>query len=420
MSEFIKEDSFIPIKQFNCSNCGASLEVWSKRAKYTGCSYCGSLLDPQSEDFQVLGALGDPGSYPSYTFLEVGMIGEFRDKKYQIIARTRWEMDYKERWMEDGEVGYSDEIWYYDEWLLLSEQKTYLYLIEDKDGFYASQEVIPNRPILPPSSNEWIKFFDHHAERPIQEIGQARVVFFEGESNYKIKTDDVIHFASYNYKGQTHIVEYRLDRETGKYVEIEFFEEEKVSRTKILKAFRNNPQAQKVFAKKLKWYNAMLISIGALIGFLGLLLSTVLMKETPVFEQRFKVDNIYQDSMMVSDPIKIASSGVYNLKLINGLTSSASTAFSVIYIMDVEASPLRALQGNFTGTSSQSVNKIVKIDQEQMLSAKIFIQKSAQTAGDVKFSISKVPLISRYFVIGLIICLISIFVFLAFWQNVKS
>ncbi len=420
MSESIKENTFTPIKQFDCPNCGSALEVFNKRAKYTGCTYCGSLLDPRSEDYKILAALGKPESYPPLTFLEVGMVATFQGKKFQIIARTRWEMDYQERWAEEGETGYSDEHWVYDEWLLLSEQMTYLYLIEDKEGFYTSSEVIPDHPMLPSKGNDWIKFYRHHSKRPIQEIGLAQVVFFEGESNYKIRTEDQIHFASYNYKGKTHIVEYRLDRKTGEYQEIEFFEEEKIYYNHILKAFADNPQAKKVFEKRDKWYQAMLVSVGAMVSFIVLILAAAFWKETPVFEQKFAVDQVLQDSTMKSNVFSVEQNGAYNLKLVNNLSSKSSNVFAVAYVMDEAQNPLRALQANFTGTNTSSESQIVQIDGNRALSIQLFVQKSANSVGHVKFEITKVHMLSRYYVIGAILSMIMIFVFLAMWQSVKS
>ncbi len=191
-----QENKLASVKQFNCSGCGSALEVFNPRAKYIACQYCGNVLDNASEEHQILMTLSPPDQHKPFSFIKVGLVATFFDKKYQVIARTRWQQDYQEYWEEEGETGYSDELWIYDEWLMISEQRTYFYLIEDQDGYYISNEIIPDKPNLPSNDSYW-SFMKNHKNQIIREHGVAQVVYFEGESNYQIKINDSIRFAAF-------------------------------------------------------------------------------------------------------------------------------------------------------------------------------------------------------------------------------
>ena len=151
MSAAIKTQSQLAaVKQFNCTNCGSALEVLHPRAKYISCQYCGSVLDTNSEDHQILKALDPPKKHKPLSFIRLGQTANFDGMKHQVIARTRWRMKYKEYWYEEGDSGYSDEIWIYDEWLLMAEDRTYFYLVEDKEGFHIVEDIVPHHPVLLP------------------------------------------------------------------------------------------------------------------------------------------------------------------------------------------------------------------------------------------------------------------------------
>src|SRR3712207_130113 len=135
MNSSIRSQSYFQsVQQFKCVNCAGELNIINTRTRYIGCQYCGSVLDARSPAHEVITRLNAPAQFPPHSFIKLGMTAIFNGKKHQVLGRTRWKSEYQERWSEEGETGYSSEQWEYDEWVLMSENRTYFYLIEDAEG----------------------------------------------------------------------------------------------------------------------------------------------------------------------------------------------------------------------------------------------------------------------------------------------
>lgn len=227
------------IRQFKCQNCGGELELKNTRSTYVSCPYCGSVADTSSDAYKILTQHSNPSHFPTRTFLKVGLTGTISGLKYYITSRTCWQSKYKEFWREDGETGYSDESWTFDEWLLLCENGTYMTIIEDSEGFYISKQTIPFYPNLP-SGTEMQHFFENK-QMQVSEYGQSKVLHFEGESTYLVKPGETVSFSEYNDKGKAYNAEWRFD-ENNAIKEIEFFEEFSVPYSQIYNAFKENPE----------------------------------------------------------------------------------------------------------------------------------------------------------------------------------
>lgn len=225
------------VKQFKCSNCGGELTVMNKRTNFVGCNYCGAVIETTSDTYRVINQLQPPGNFPPKSFLTLGMIGKFDGKNHMIIGRTRWESDYQEYYSEDGETGYEKESWEYDEWVLISEDAQYFYLIEDEEGYAISRSYTPKFPNI--NNGPALKNFDAGTNERALEYGSSVVAYFEGESTYQIKPGDTVNFAMYEKKGNPYICESRL-RASGELKEIEFFREQGISYAETVRAFADD------------------------------------------------------------------------------------------------------------------------------------------------------------------------------------
>lgn len=347
MATVVQENKLASVKQFNCSGCGAALEVINPRAKYIACQYCGSVLDNNSEEHQIMMSLSPPEHHKPFSFIKVGLIATFNDKKYQVIARTRWQQDYYEYWSEDGETGYSRELWVYDEWLLISEQRTYFYLVEDKKGYYISNEIIPDKPSLPSDDRYW-SFMKNHRDQIIREYGAAQVVHFEGESNYQIKINDSIQFASYKHKNEIYIAEWRIDDNTNAIKEIEFFKEVKISKKEMLQAFEANEELNAIRSKGEFWQWMFLGSAASAVVCLFLMFSSFGDGDETVFSQTLELNAINDSSLILSAPIDIQQSGLHSISLEADFGANESVeAFVVTYLMDEDKNIINYLDGDF-------------------------------------------------------------------------
>ncbi len=421
------EDTFSSVRQINCTGCGAALEVISNRAKYTGCSYCGSVLDLQSEDYKVLKKLGDPERHPPMSIIKMGMKATFNNKLYQVIARTRWKQTYQERWSEDGETGYSDEVWVYDEWLLLCEDRTYFYLVEDKSGFMRTREFVPKQVVIPKNAWDKISFAEKHGLKPVSEIGTAEVMMFEGESNYTIREDDIIWFASYKVYWTDYITEWRIDPETRETKEIEFFQEEPLKRKDVLKAFEDNPSIQAILDKKRNWKKTMNLALYGALGFFLLFLFSFFSGKTLVFEDEIELHPLGQVDpttgqapQVYGTSFTIDTRGTYEVEILDN--SFGVDGFALVYFMDEDSSAIRYISGDLNSMSvgGRIGSEAVKID-PGTYHTQLFLEHTpgivtnssgdTHLSGGVQVKIYSGIMMAWPFFAGLLICLFLAFIF---------
>ncbi len=251
-----KRVSIKKVRQFKCKNCGGELELYNQRSQYVACPYCGSVADSSSDAYKVLTNMDKPSKFPPMSFIEIGMEGVFNDKVYKVIGRTRRRNNYKEYWAEDGETAYSDETWILDEWLLISEDATYLTIVEDSEGYTIANPIIPKYPSLP--QGETMLDFYYNKPKQVQEYGQTEILYYEGESTYLVKTGDKSAFSEYSdYNSKSYSAEWRYKDNEVK--EIEFFEETPISSSELIKAF-NLPETTVANGKR--W--SFKLNIGAI------------------------------------------------------------------------------------------------------------------------------------------------------------
>ncbi len=228
------------IRQFKCPNCGGELQLQNARTKYVACPYCGTTADASTDAYKILTKAENPNKFPPRSFLKLGMTGEIYGKAYKIIGRTCWRSRYKEYWSEDGETGYSDETWTFDEWLLINEDGGYKTIIEDSEGYSFSDTLIPKFPILPRENSYVPDFRDGKTQQRVQEYGTSDIRYFEGESTYLVAPGNKAGFSEYRTFSTAYIAEWRFD-DKNQIKEIEFFEERKIKKADLMDMFRNDP-----------------------------------------------------------------------------------------------------------------------------------------------------------------------------------
>ncbi|RMG27360.1 MAG: hypothetical protein D6730_07335 [Bacteroidetes bacterium] len=420
MSAAIKtQDRLASVKQFNCTNCGAALEVLNPRAREISCQYCGSLLDVTSEEHQILRALVPPKKHPPMSFIRLGQTAVIDGQQHQVIARTRWRMKYKEYWYEEGESGYSDEVWVYDEWLLMNQDFTYFYLVEDREGFHQVEEIIPETPSLLPKDRR-MRFYNNQRKQIVREYGQASVIFFEGESNYRIQLGDTIKFAMFQERRIKYQAEWRLDKQ-GEIKEVEFFKEVPLSRRKVQEAFSSNAEVQTLMQREADWKFVFRVAQFTFIALLLMAMYSMLSDGTPIFSQEVQAATLANDNTQVVGPIEIPEKGLYCLK-ITALGMPANTEMNVgAYILNQDSVAVNTLVQNFyyyTGTDSDGtwtesdnvVSKVFRLSGGGTYYLQLYLDSQYTNMGTLRIELNKGVWLTRYFIIGLVICLIPLMV----------
>lgn len=431
MSAIQPQPYFASVRQFKCSNCAGELSLINKRTRYVACQYCGTVQDAQSEAHQIITKLHSPAQYPPKSFIQLGMQGIFSGKNYQVLGRTRWRSDYKEYWSEEGETGYSDENWEYDEWVLMGEDFTYFYLIEDEDGYAVSNSIFPQQPSLPKGTS--IQNFSSGKQERAVEYGESTVIYFEGESTYQIKAGDKVKFSQYNSGKYSFIAEWRLKADGKEIKEIEFFQEEPFTYDEILNAFRNNPAIDKLQQKlqqsiRRKRFWRITYWLAALV-FLLLLVGSIAGGET-IFSATYPVPVTSQIDPSDDDPQALATTKtlllqktdrIYEVKL-SATIPDNSDIWTGLEILNEKGEVINAIEGDFFRASGDeawqedgesgvehweesevSRSEVYRLDEPGNYTARIFVIPTKITNATVQLEIYEDSVLSRYYLIGLVI-----------------
>jgi ribosomal protein S27E len=431
MSTIQPQSYFQSVRQFRCTNCAGEITLINKRTNYVGCQYCGAVLDATSEAHQVITKLHAPSGFPPKSFIRLGMKAIFHGKKHQVLGRTRWQSDYKEYWSEEGETGYSDERWEYDEWVLMSEDRTYFYLIEDADGYAISTSFLPQHPNLPTGTNI-LNFHTAKKERVI-EYGDSNVLYFEGESTYQIKAGDRVKFAEYTSSGKSYIAEWRLLDTSKEIKEIEFFEEVSIPEWEVLAAFEDNAVIQEAKQKigqanKRKRFWRITYWLTALIFAILLIHSFTQGKE--IYSQQFAVPQTTQPATEEDDPKVLATTQpipmqaikkIYQLEL-SATIPDNTDLWTGLEILDEQGQVVNVMEGDFFRASGDeawqedgesgvehweeaelSKSLLYRLDQPGTYTARILALPTTVPDATVKLTLVEGSILSRYYTIGLII-----------------
>jgi len=379
------------------------------------------VLEADSDTHKILKKLDKPSKHKPLSFIELGLIAKFNGKNYQVISRSRWRSKYNEYWSEDGESGYSREVWIYDEWLLIDEDKTYFYLIEDKEGYYISEEIIPQSPSLLPK-NLRMRFFDNQSQSIVREYGDSEIIYFEGESNYRIAMNEQKRFAMFKLRGINYESEWRMvPGSKDEIKEIEFFKETPISRRKLLEAFQQNDAIENLYKKEGQWRFVMYLAL--LMTFLSLFFVLVSVGEEgeEIFSQTFNTQNFSEDEGTESLPIEISSPGIYNLEILATSITPQSEFFIFSYILDQEKTAINQIQETFyyySGTdtdgswteSNTSTSKIFKLKEAGTYYLQLYKNRESVFDNTITVKLSQGIILTRYFLLLFILFIVISFV----------
>jgi len=430
------------ILQYKCTQCGGEIQLFKKHTQYVACAYCGTVTEANTEEHKIISSLGNPMNYPPRSFIKLGLSATIDDKLYIVTGRNRWNSQFEEFWDEDGENGYETEDWSYDEWLLMADDNTKLYLIEDEEGFSLSKAITPVFPNLP-NGTALLDFISGEKIYNVQEIGSAQIDFFEGESTYEIRTGERIRFASYNgrYSG-TYIVEWRVT-EDSTIKEIEFFQESSVPTKDVQIAFSDNPSVQEALNTKgltekqsisnNKIRTLLKISVFVSGFFLFLSFISPFSKNLASFQIPLDLgefDSIQSDepgtkTYITKQPIIIdARYKTCEIGIDVSLQSSEIMDYEIqMEILDQQKEVLHTISGIFfyeyddEGSNSKtSESEKYRIDRAGGYYLKIELPSDLNTINSVKFYVTGEVMIMRFFLIEFIL---SLFLLIFIFRNKK-
>jgi hypothetical protein len=201
----------LEVKQLNCPHCGASLSVKNARkAKVLVCESCGSQLDLTSPEYAVVGQAILGSALPASP-IRLGQFATFDGVKWMVVGRVR----------------YRDEEWW-DEWLLMTEEGKYQWLVESDGDFSLYQPFAPTSPVDPNQVGDSVDL--EGIEAKVTERGQATIAYLEGELTWKARIGDKMNYVEAEHDDGIYSIEWTEN-------EIEFFRGQEIDQSEVYQAF---------------------------------------------------------------------------------------------------------------------------------------------------------------------------------------
>ncbi len=345
----------ISVQKFLCPNCKSDIDVFSKKSETVSCAKCNAIIDLES-DLKAGNLAFSLNSYyknrpQEMSFLRLGLILTLEKKKWQIIGRTRKKITGKEWESEDN--AYTNYTWSFDEWILVSNKKEYLYLSEDKEGFTLSRSFIPKTPKIPDQYASHLNLDGDFLASRITEKGEITTTFVEGEFSWQVKVGDKTYFAENKRKKS---VEWKKNS-SGNTKEVEFFKTESLDTEKLLnsieedsdvsgniKKIRNKISQQLEKAKNNRFWGKLFFATTGILMLLSLI----------------NIGNgqmIFSDSLSVSSSVSTSSiSSEENQKLLGPLAFNKKDEIYTI-----------SLQSNVSGNNNWNTGYITLLNTQKQV-----------------------------------------------------
>ena len=209
-----EDQTELSLETLECPNCGAPLSLSSTEAKTVTCQSCGNVLDLTEQGLNITSET-NKDIQPAVP-LEPGMTGEIQGQTYQIIGWLKYR-------------GYdTEEVWYWDEWLLAGGDGGYLWLsYDDETGFVVQEKAPPPHDFDPRSG---MMFTADDQKVLITERDEAEIVALAGELTWRARVGDEINYADAFRGDDRYSFEYSSE-------EIEFYKGRTVEDIDIYRAF---------------------------------------------------------------------------------------------------------------------------------------------------------------------------------------
>jgi hypothetical protein len=329
-----------------CIGCGAELNGLHPESLTVVCRACGVVHEVSSSGL-VESQEGFSGrADPPRSFLTLGRFGRFDGKRYEVIGRISYWMDLEEWDSEDKE--YCSERWQFDEWTLLGEDRSFLYLVEDDEGFYLSRDFEPPSPLPELSSTISYLSLNGWISRRVQERGYSEITAIEGELTWVPRAGERKFSAEYKSGGFFYSLEWR--ESDGAISEVECFESEVLSYRDMLEAFEETAAldaydrvAGRKFAARFIAIMCGLVSLGWFI--IGIPVAQF--SGRPIYSRQVPSIAAIPDDGLVEGPVQLSNPGMNYAIVVSASLPANSDAWVGVELLDSEQDAVNAVQGDF-------------------------------------------------------------------------
>lgn len=273
----------------------------------------------------------------------IGDTAEFYGKTYQITGYLFYS-GYWHSWDHEDNGWYS-ESWSFDEWVLVNEDKEYLYICEDEEAYSLSRAFTPSHPGIPENLQRYFSLTDSGGYPT--EYFDGRLEYFDGELSWIPVLHENLMIAEYQSGGSYYSAEKRsIDSEVK---EVEFFQSRKIkgeelARTFNKKLFLEKFEKQKHFKRELKHWSGYSFATFALLMILGLMGS--FSSGSTIFSET--ITPPFPDSGVVYGPIAFdEQDSLYQISLRASGLPWNSWSWGGVELLNEEQLPINAIQHDF-------------------------------------------------------------------------
>ncbi len=311
------------LEAIKCPKCGGDLSKGS-HTRYdedeeedvsipvARCIQCNTEYDQHTQEYYELFA-DDLTLDKDSTIFKLGLKGKLKGKEYEIIGRLRYQ----------DEDEYEKSTW--DEWVAVSDDGTYHYLVEEEGRIDSYEEYVPES-IDMETNGSYIEFEGKKIPKSEGYIG--RIVLAEGELPWKPEIGEATQCFDFKKDGKNYTVE-KSDEE------VSITKGERLKHGDVIEAFQIE-QYKELYANTLKKRKSL--KWGSRLYAAGMAVTLVI--------------SVY--SCFNETPVK----GVMNLKNVLVENSPAADAEGSVYESQVLYGPFEIPEGN------KLYNVEVKVDQK--------------------------------------------------------
>lgn len=186
-------------RTLGCPSCGSPIGVrHAPKAKTVACPSCDSVLDLTTPELAILGT-ANPSMYRPDGALSLGLRGTIDGVEVEVVGRLR---------LEGRDT---EEVWHWDEWLLLRSDGSYLWLTEEEGTYTLETPFLPNDApdiaALELARAGDILRIDDVGYR-VAETDGPTIVHIEGELTWKASLGDRVSFLDARSGGDRIAVEW--------------------------------------------------------------------------------------------------------------------------------------------------------------------------------------------------------------------
>nr|ABB84843.1 Hypothetical transmembrane protein [uncultured delta proteobacterium DeepAnt-32C6] len=207
----------VALQKIDCPGCGAALDIASGVGRgQASCRSCGGVIDLASPDYRLIAQMVNEDFQPR-SAIRLGLEARFHGKIFRVIGRMRY---------HDSAAG-----WYWEEWFLVANDGSILYLEEDGRDFRLLTPFTPREAPDKASLESSTELFIDGRPWYVRERGNAVISHFEGQLPWKVKIDTEVTFLDAgNAQGQRLSVEWTRR-------ELEFYSGESLSHATVARRF---------------------------------------------------------------------------------------------------------------------------------------------------------------------------------------